>query len=204
MQYSPVQKNSRVVNAITVMAFMFGGIAYAIPSVCGAKGIPLPMPWLFSLLTLGSVVTALYFIIRYKMTGFIYMIRPRNDSDDPMLEAAFAGGANVSRMPKDWVDFVAMKSQGSRAPVMECVLSFGDLAEIVPVTRKGGFTPSDCAKKYRERSVSDFAFYDYTLTFRWENALELVFIDGQRYVGIIIEADEEFEAVLRSVGRLGN
>ena len=62
---------------------------------------------------------------------------------------------------------------------------------------KAGTSPADVAKKYRERAVSDFVFYDYTLSFRWENALELVFIDGQKYVGIIIEADEAFESVIR-------
>ena len=204
MQYSPVQKNNRLVNTIIAVSLIFGGISYALPIVFKAKGVTTYMPWMFSLLTLASAAAALYFTVRYKMTGFVYIIRPRSDIDtDPSLETAFAGSMNISRLPKDWVDFVVMKSQGSRMPVTECVLSFGDLVEIVPISRneKSGTCHADVAKKYRERAVSDFVFYDYTYTFRWESALELVFIDGQRYVGIIIEADEEFEAVLRSMGK---
>lgn len=204
MQYSPVQKNAHLVNTIIAVSLIFGGISYALPIVFKAKGVTAYMPWVFSLLTLAAVVSALYFIVRYKMTGFVYIIRPRSDIDtDPSLETAFAGNTNVNRLPKDWVDFVVMKSQGSRMPVTECVLSFGDLVEIVSISgdKKNGTRHADVAKKYRERAVSDFVFYDYTYTFRWESALELVFIDGQRYVGIIIEADDEFEAVLRSMGR---
>jgi hypothetical protein len=48
-------------------------------------------------------------------------------------------------------------------------------------------------------TASDFAFYDYTLSYRWESATELVFIDGQKYVGIIIEADEALVGLLRSL-----
>lgn len=199
MQYSPEQKNSRTVHLIIALSLLFGAVSYAVPIVCNARGIRY-MPWLFSLLTLASVVTALYFLVRYKMTGFIYTIRPRSEIEtDPTLETAFAGGGDLTRMPADWLDFVVMKSQGSRIPVTECVLSMGDLIEIVPVMHdsKAGTSPADVAKKYRERAVSDFVFYDYTLSFRWENALELVFIDGQKYVGIIIEADEAFESVIR-------
>lgn len=201
MQYSPEQKNSRTVNAIIALSLLFGAAAYAIPVVCEAKGVKY-MPWLFSLLTLFSVVTALYFLVRYKMTGFVYALRPRSEIEsDPSLETAYAANFNIGRMPADWVDFVVMKSQGSRMPVTECVLSVGDLVEIIPVSQKGkgGLTPSDVAKKYRERAASDFAFYDYTLSYRWESATELVFIDGQKYVGIIIEADEALVELLRSL-----
>ena len=91
MKYSPEQKNSRTVNTLIALSLLLGGITYAVPIICTAQGISYSMPWLFSLLTLVSVAAALYFLVRYKMTGFIYMLRPRSEVDtDPELEAAFA------------------------------------------------------------------------------------------------------------------
>ena len=42
----------------------------------------------------------------------------------------------------------------------------------------------------------DFTFYDYTLTMGLDPALELVFMDGTKYVGVIIEPGAEMRAYL--------
>ena len=201
MNFTPTAKNSRLVNSIIVLSLIFGAITYTVPAICQEYGVTV-MPWLFGLLTIASVVTALYFFVRYKMTGFIYMICPRSDIDiDPNFQSASFGGGDVTRMSPKWLDFVVMKSQGSRTPIKECVMSFEDLVEVMPIARKktDGATHDDVAKKYRERSVADFAFYDYTLTYRWEKAVELIFVDGQRYVGIIVEGDEELIDAIRRI-----
>lgn len=194
MRYSPEQKNMRLVSTVFASLLVFGGVTYAVPVVCQAKGVPVPMPWLFSLLTLAAVVGALFFLIRYRMTGFIYIIQPRNGADaDLSMETAYASVGDMLSVRPEWLDLVVMKSQGSRMPVTECVLSLGDLAAVIPVKRKSdgrSATVKSVRDKYRERSASDFVFYDYTMTFLWDDAVELVFIDGQRYVGVILEADD--------------
>ena len=158
------------------------------------------MPWLFSLLTLMSVAAALFILIRFRMTGFVYLITPRSDIPaDPMMESAFAGTPDITRVRPELLDLVVMKYQGSRPPATECVLSLGDLAAVIPVTRQGTTTIRTVRDQYRQRSAADFVFYDYTLTFRWEEALELIFVDGQRYVGVILEADEAMRRYLTAL-----
>ncbi|MBQ4353636.1 MAG: hypothetical protein IJC71_01950 [Clostridia bacterium] len=200
MRLIPEQKNTRTVNALTACLLLFGGIVYALPVVCKAKGTAVPMPWLFSLLTLMSVAAALFILIRFRMTGFVYLITPRSDVPaDPMMESAFAGTPDITRVRPELLDLVVMKYQGSRPPATECVLSLGDLAAVIPVTRQGTTTIRTVRDQYRQRSAADFVFYDYTLTFRWEEALELIFVDGQRYVGVILEADEAMRRYLTAL-----
>lgn len=194
MRHTPTQKNSQLVNAVMASLLIFGAVTYAIPIACEAMERSVPMPWIFTVLTLIAVVTAVFFLIRYRMTGFTYIVQPRNDVDaDVSMETAYASEADVTRISPEWLDLVVMKSQGSRASVMEAVLSLGDLAAVIPIKRKAGggcMTMKSVRDKYRERSANDFVFYDYTLTFLWEDAVELVFIDGQRYVGVVLEADD--------------
>lgn len=81
-----------------------------------------------------------------------------------------------------------MKASGSRLAAIECLLSLSDLVFVTDVYRKGGdgrLTREDIRKKYSMRG--DFTFYDYTLTMGLDPALELVFMDGTKYVGVIIE-----------------
>lgn len=192
MRYIPEPKNLRSVSIIMACLLVFGGVCYAIPIVCEAQSVPVSMPWLFTLLTLISVVAALFFLIRYRMTGFTYLIRPRTDIPDNGMETVFVGSPDVTQIRPEWLDLVVLKSQGNKPGVMECVMSLGDLAAVIPVScRAGGekMTIKQVRDKYREDDPTGFIFYDYTLSFQFEEALELIFIDGNRYVGIILEVD---------------
>ena len=54
-------------------------------------------------------------------------------------------------------------------------------------------------------AAEGYVYYDYTVTPRPDDALGLVFIDGNRYVGVVIEPDEVMRAFLSKLkpGGLG-
>ncbi len=198
MRYSPTQKNPRVW-AIVAALLVFGGIAYAIPIVCSANGIAVGGA-LFQLMTVLAVVAAVFLVVRYQMTHFVYLIRPRSDISDTDMEPAYAGTASplgITRLPTDMLDFVVIRSQGSRAGAAECVLSLADLAAVIPVSKDGA-----TKKSIRERYQADgYVYYDYTVTLGVTDVLALVFVDGNRYAGIFIEPDEAMRAYFLSLGK---
>lgn len=191
MKFSPTQNNPRV-NLIFAALLVLGGVTYSIPIVCSNNGISISaLP--FTLVTLFSVVGAVYLLVRYRMTSFTYVVRLRDDTDDSDaqgLEKAYAGSLDITSVKPELLDFCVYKASGTRMAAMECLLSLGDLVAAVEVTKKkgGGVTRDDVRREYEQKG--GFAFYDYTLTFGLESALELVFIDGNQYVGVIIEPDE--------------
>lgn len=191
MKFAPQQKNSGV-NIIIVVLLIFGAIVYAVPPLAEANGISvIHLP--FDVLVFAVIIAAVFIIVRYKMTSFEYIIRPRSSvSTEIGMEEAFVSAVDLSRMPRDRLDLVVNKIQGTRAN-MECVLSLGDLAAVEKVSLRGKNPDSLPTKNdIREKYAADgFVFYDYTVTLGLERALELVFVDGNRYAGVIIEADDE-------------
>lgn len=188
MRCTPTQKNPRV-SWIFAALLIVGGIAYGIPVVCGARGIAvMPIPFTFTAFL--CVIAAVFVLVRYRMVTMVYLIRPRSDLDENGMEAVFAGESDVTRMRPEYLDFVVIKGQGSRPGAMECMLSLGDLASVYRVT-KTGENGTMTRQAVREKYLADgFVFYDYTVTLGLSEALELVFVDGNRYCGVIIEADE--------------
>lgn len=191
MKFSPTQNNPRV-NLIFAALLVLGGITYAIPIVYSNNNVNISaLP--FTIVTLFSVVGAVFLLVRYRMTSFTYIVRLRDELDDgdvQGLEKAYAGSLDITSVKPELLDFCVYKASGTRMAAMECLLSLGDLAMAVEVTKKksGGVTRDDVRREYEQKG--GFVFYDYTLTFGLESALELVFIDGNRYVGVIIEPDE--------------
>ncbi|MBO5258092.1 MAG: hypothetical protein J6C42_11390 [Clostridia bacterium] len=198
MRCSPSQKNPRVAVMIAAL-LIFGGIAYAIPIFCNANGIAIGGA-VFQFITVVAVVAAVFLAVRYQMTHFVYLIRPRSDIDENGMETALAGNIgtlNAAHLPADMLDFVVIRSQGNRAGAAECVLSIADLAAVIPVEKIG----TD-KKRIRERYQADgYVYYDYTVTLGLDNALALVFIDGNRYAGIFIEPDEAMRAYFMGLGK---
>ncbi len=198
MRCSPMQKNSRVW-AIIAALLVFGGISYAVLIVCNANGIAVGGA-VFQFVTVFAVVAAVFMIVRYQMTGFVYLIRPRSDVSEDDLELAYAGGANTAgtlHFPADMLDFVVIKSQGNRPGATECVLSLADLVAVIPLKKDGA-----SKKSVRETYLADgYVSYDYTVTLGLDDALALVFVDGNRYAGIFIEPDEAMRAYFLSLGK---
>ncbi len=200
MRCTPSQKNPRVWAIITAL-IIFGGISYAIPILCAENGLSVP-PALFQLATVLSLAAAVFVTVRYQMTEFVYLIRPRSDISENGMEIVYAGTADsfgITRLPPDMLDFVVIKSQGSRAGTAECVLSLSDLAAVLPLAKDG-----ETKKSIRERYQADgYVSYDYTITLGVTDVLALVFIDGNRYAGIFIEPDEAMRAYFMSLGKTG-
>ena len=198
MRCSPSQKNTRVTVIIAAL-LAFGGIAYAIPIFCNANGIAIGGA-IFQLVTVAAVVAAVFLAVRYQMTHFVYLIRPRSDISENGMETAFAGTmgtAATTHLPAEMLDFVVIRSQGSRAGGTECVLSLADLAAVIPV-KKISTDKQTIRAKYQ---ADGYVYYDYTLTLGLDNALALIFIDGNRYAGIFIEPDEAMRAYFLSLGK---
>lgn len=188
MRCTPVQKNAGI-GLIFAALLIVGGIAYGIPVVCAARGISvMALPFAFT--TFVCVIAAVFVLVRYRMMTMVYLIRPRSDIGENGMETAYAGALDVTKIRPEYLDFIVIKGQGSRPGAMECVMSLGDLAAVYRVT-KSGADGTMTRRAVREKYIHDgFVFYDYTVTLGLEEALELVFVDGNRYCGVIIEADE--------------
>ena len=205
MRCVPEQKNARGGRMIIAALLIGGGILYAIPHAAQAAGIRV-ISWLFDLLTVGCIVGAVFLLVRYQMTGFQYIIRTKREAEDSGLATAYAesGNAglrarlNVTDLPPEMLDFVVIRSQGARPGVMECVLGLEQLTAAVPLRRRkeDGVTKAMLRDRY---AAEGYVSYDYTVTFRPDEALGLVFIDGNRYVGVVIEPDEAMRAYLTAL-----
>ena len=192
MRSVPTQKNRGAVIGLIAVLLILGGVSYSVPIICQHYEIR-TIPVLFTAFTFIVVIAAVAVAIRYLMTGFVYTIRPRSDVEENGLEPAMAEAADVTMIRPEWLDLVVTKSQGARPGYMDCVLSLGDLLEAVPVTRKGAVTPQTVRKEHADEG---FVFYDYTLTYHWQEAVECIFADGTRTVGVILEADEPMRTYL--------
>jgi hypothetical protein len=196
MRCVPEQKNTRGIRMIIAALLIGGGILYALPHAAQAAGIRV-ISWLFDALTIGCIVAAVFLLVRYQMTGFQYIVRTKAEYDEIGLAAAYAVGAelNVADLPPETLDFVVIRSQGARPGVMECVLGVEQLVSAVPIRRRkaDGVTKSALRDKYAAEG-QEYVYYDYTVTFLADSALALVFIDGNRYVGVILEPDERMKA----------
>ena len=197
MRCTPKQQNQRV-NLIIAVLLVCGAVFYAIPPLAEQSGIDvIRLP--FNIVTFAAVISAVFVIVRYKMTSFTYVVKMRSDiPDDIDAELAFAGGAadiGISGVRPEFLDFVVSKAQGARPGNMECVLSMADLVLAVEISRTGKNLDSlPKNEDVRQKYIHDgFVFYDYTVTLWLERAIELVFVDGTRYVGIIIEPDEQMK-----------
>jgi hypothetical protein len=193
MRCVPQQRRTRAVRSIFAALLIAGFLIYAVPPASAAAGIRVPA-WPFTAAAFLCLIAAVFLLIRYEMTGFQYIIRPRNETDDTGLVTAYASEHPViyDLLPEQ-IDFAVIKSQGARPGAMECLLSLGDLIAVHPLrrNRRDGMTKADL----RERYAGDgYVWYDYTLTLGIDDALALVFVDGRRTVGILIEPDEQMRA----------
>jgi len=197
MRCTPIQKNPRI-SWIFAALLIAGGIAYGVPVVCEANGLSVAaIPFTFTAFL--CVIAAVYVLVRYRMVTMVYLIRPRSGIDENGMEAAYAGEFDVTKITPEHLDFVVIKGQGARPGAMECVMGLDDLTAVYRVTKKGENGTLTRAA-VREKYIRDgFVFYDYTVTLGLEEALELVFIDGNRYCGIIIEPDEVMARYLLSL-----
>ena len=179
MRFSPEQKNTKLLTAVIIVILVLSVISYSIPSALAVEGVTVP-PIIFVGMGLIGFIASIFLFLRYGMTKFEYVLKPRDDAY-PGEAVEFSSDA-AGNAP---LDFVVYKAMGTRHSSMECVLPIGDLIEAIPLKR-GERSKKDVARAY---SKENFTFYDYTLTFMPDETLELVFADGNKSVGIIIEND---------------
>ncbi len=205
MQHKPEQQNKGV-NYIFAAILVFGAITYAIPVIFASNGAKISA-FPFTAMTLMAIVAAVFLMIRYRMTQYTYVIRLREDDtngEEYGLERAHYG-IKITDLNPQMLDFCVYRAQGTRLSSMECLFSLDDLvdAKLVSMRTKSKNagknlpTREEIRKKYAERG--GILVYDYTLTLGLDEALELVFVDGNRYAGIIIEADEIMQGYLLSL-----
>ncbi len=203
MRCVPEQKNPRVTLVFAAL-LIFGGITYMLPYICRANEVTISA-FPFVMLSLTAIVAVVYIMIRYRMTSYKYIIRLRDDAgigEEAGLGSVMVGSLDITSCRREVLDFCVYRAQGTRLESLECLLSLGDLVEATRVIRRGkgqGKIPTKNQVRQKHEAHGNFVFYDYTLTFGLEQALELVFIDGNRYVGVIIEADERMQSYLLSL-----
>lgn len=194
MNYTPKQENKNV-TAIVVTLIAAGLLIYLLPNFLEIRAV------FCQIIAMICLVAAVFLLVRYKTTSFIYSIRPRSMMHDDMeAEAAIAGASlSIERIDPKYLDFVVSKKQGSRAPNMECVLGLSSL--------KGAWiiSPESEYKKpgpLMEKARSDYGavdFYDYTITLGLKESLLLLFRDGEKHAAIRIEPSEELQNYLIGV-----
>lgn len=189
MNYTPQQQN-KYVTAIVVTLIAAGIGIYMLPNFLTIRAI------FCQVIALVCLVAAVFLLVRYKTTSFIYTIRPRSlMHEDTDAEAAPAGGyLAIERINPKYLDFVVSKKQGSRDPNMECVLGLDCLTAAETISAETISTEKsqkygDAVAKVREL-YGTVDVYDYTVTLGVEKSLLLVFRDGVKYAAIRIEPDE--------------
>ncbi len=143
-----------------------------------------------------SLIAALYICTRYRIVGYVYVIRLRGDDDATGLAASYVSFRDV---PYNMLDLAVLRSYGRRDHVPQCVLPLDSLKE-------AAFVGRDCdakrtlREKYKAENGGRFVIYDYTLTPWTDDAVMLVFEDGEEYIGVLIEADEQMRGFFEVIG----
>lgn len=197
MRFSPTQKHGALLNTVCISVFTLGVLSYLFPAFMSALGKPVP-PIYFTGFAVMCFITFLFLILRYRMTVFEYVIKRRGDDSAYGAETVLTGECSSASL-----DFVVYKSVGARPGAMECVLSVDDLFDVIPlrIDGKDGVSKSSVRKQYASHK---FSYYDYTITFRPKNDfIELIFEDGDGYVGIIIEDGNNIAEYFKSIAERG-
>lgn len=196
MTYSPNQKNTRVRWIVTAL-LVCAAVSYAVPIARSAMGMSRGGA-ILQFAAVFFIIAAVFVTIRYIMTHFTYIIRPRSDIPENGAVAEFADNIDVTALDPALLDFVVIKAQGNRPGAMECVLPLDDLIETAVLDEKN--TKQSICDAWRKKAGSaEFVFYDYTITLGGEalsDKLAMLFIDGSKYVCIFIEPDEIMKSYL--------
>lgn len=197
MTYSPNQKNTRV-RWIVAALLAAAAVSYAVPIARSAMGMG-DGGAILQFAAVLFIIAAVFVTIRYVMTHFTYIIRPRSDIPENGAIAEFADGIDVTALDPALLDFVVIKAQGSRPGAMECVLPLDELIGTVMLDDKNT-KQSVCDAWRKKAGTAEFVFYDYTITpgdASLSDKLALLFLDGKKYVCLFIEPDDRMKSYFR-------
>ncbi len=141
---------------------------------------------------------ALLWLARYPLLRFHYGIvtRGMSDFDEPFLDgwdpcpagAGMGGRRNLLSLPPAMLDLTVTKFPGRHRPVKDCVLPLDALRDVLPGAGEKGII--SLKKQARANWGREMTFYDYTVTPGGKDATVLVFEDGGRMVGVILEMED--------------
>ena len=191
MYYSPKQEN-KYVTPIVCTLIGVGILVYLLPNVVLVRAV------FCQVLAVICLVAAVFLLVRYKTTSFIYSIRPRSlMQDDIEVDVALAGGQfSVLGLSPRHLDFVVAKKQGSRDANMECVLGLDSLTAVWEISSGGDYKKVGDAMARAREKYGTVDLYDYTITMGLEESILLLFRDGQKHAAIRIEPSEELRYYL--------
>ena len=190
MQWRPTQKNFSSLVVLMVLTGLIAAVGYIAGNVVDR------FSWLFQLICIGGIVAMLYLLVRYHMTWFVYSIRTKSDTTVPGIGTVLTEEypMHISHLPTEMLDFAVVRGEGRKNGVLECLMGLDQLVDAIPITEKSNGQGSDI--KDVRRQYTDLALYDYTLTLFRKEALLLVFRDGQKHTGVLIEAGEDMQYYL--------
>lgn len=152
----------------------------------------------FQMLGLAGLIASLYLLLRWRMTWFVFALRPRGENTPVWenTEAAPATGSlgNPYRyLPIDQLDLIVVKGQGNRTGAMECVLGLGDLLTAQVVSRKTSEDTPTYDRSAYQRQYPGAKVYEYIQTWHWERAIVAVFREGSGYAVLLLDVPPEHE-----------
>ena len=138
----------------------------------------------------------MYVLARYLLIEFCYIIGPRGEDEVSALAASYGG---IGNMPYHMLDLTVTRKYPFGEPAVQSVLSLGSLKESVMIGSERG-KMRESRQKYKGENGGRFGIYDYTVTPRSGDGLMLIFEDGEKYIGVLIEADEAMKRFFEVVG----
>ncbi len=194
MKYSPVSGKSRV-SVSAVLLLVAAVITFMIPNIPAVSAaVPSGVVQFVALLL---AVAGIFILVRFRFVTFTYVLDLRADVADPDAARAYAGEGDVTRIPRELLDFTVFKTQGKRQPLTECILGVDALEAATERPGRRGI-----ARDLR-REYGAVAYYDYTASPRPESVTVLVFSEPDKKIGIAVECDEKMRDALRSLASGG-
>ncbi|MBQ6262749.1 MAG: hypothetical protein IJK58_04460 [Clostridia bacterium] len=190
MKYSPASGGGRV-SVSAVLLLVAAAVTFMIPNIPSVSAaVPSGVVQFIALLL---AVAGIFILVRFRFVTFTYVLDFRSDGADPDAERAYAGEADVSRIPRDMLDFTVFKTQGQRQPVAECILGIDELEAVKEFPGRRGI-----ARELR-REYGAVAYYDYTASPRPESVTVLVFSEPDKKAAIAVECDEKMRNALKDL-----
>ena len=143
-----------------------------------------------------AIFALLYLLARYLFIEFCYIIGPQGEENVASLAASYVG---IADKPYHMLDLTVTRKLPFGEPAVQSVLSLGDLKEAVTVGANMSARRELC-RKYKAENGGRFVVYDYLITPFSRDALMLVFEDGEEYIGVLLEADEQMKRFFEVVG----
>ena len=194
MKYSPESGKSRV-SVTAVLLLVAAAITFMVPNIPSVSAaVPSGVVQFVALLI---AVAGIFILVRFRFVTFTYVLDIRSDGADHDAARAYAGEGNVTRIPRDLLDFTVLKTQGKRQPLTECILGVDALEEVKDRPGRRGI-----ARDLR-RVYGAIAYYDYTASPRPESVTVLVFSEPDKKIGIAIECDGNMRDALKSLASGG-